>query len=509
MKGQLREHPLVELLQEISRAAIPGVLRVSRERVRAVVCFDAGEVVYAATNLRAHRLAFLLRQWGAVAPERLVAAGVDALGDEQACAALLSSGAVTPEELGALRQRQSVEALRPLLLWTDGDWAYDARPQLEQVTHAPVAVLQLLLEAARRLPEEFIAARLHGGDDLLTPASGLAEDQQLLPEEAFILSRLDAPVRLSELVAVGGLPEAQTLRAVYALTLCGLVRRERAPQALRVEVVAQARAAQAARPAARAADEPAVAETAQEAAAEVADARAEAEALFERAGAPTHYEVLGVGRNAPAVEIKRAYYALARRFHPDRFRREADDALLARIESAFTRVARAYEVLKEDKTRASYDMKIGREPAHATAPPSESPFRDGTARAQGEGGGADPTPDAEGLFRRGAAAHLRGDYEEAARLLGQAASISPGVARYRAHYGRALAQNRNTRRRAESELQTAVSAEPDNVEYRLMIAELYRDIGLRRRAEAELQHALKLSPAHAQARRLLQSLRQT
>ena len=113
MKGQLREHPLVELVREINAAGLSGVLRLARERVKAVVYFDAGEAVFATTNLRAHRLTFLLRQWGAVAPERLLEAGVDALSDEQAGAALVSAGAVTAEELAALLRR--LRAVRPCL----------------------------------------------------------------------------------------------------------------------------------------------------------------------------------------------------------------------------------------------------------------------------------------------------------------------------------------------------------------------------------------------------------
>lgn len=501
MKGQLSEHPLVELLQEITRGAAPGVLRVARERVRAVVCFDAGRVVFAASNLRAHRLGYLLRQWNALPAERLVAAGVDALSDEQAAAALLAAGAVTREELDALRQRQSVEALRPLLLWTDGEWVFDPRPQLEQVTHAPLDSATLLLEAARRLPGEFVARRLRDPADLLSPAAGLDSGQQLLPEEAFVLSRLDAPVKLSELLAFAGLPEAQTLRAVYALAACGLVRRGRAPEALPADLLESARAAhESARAAtAQSAAEASAQTAAQEAAQEEADPLAEVEALFAQAGAGTHYEVLGVGRRAPSAEIKRAYYALARRFHPDRFRRDADEALLARVEAAFARVARAYEVLKDDKLRATYDTRLAREPA-PSAPP--------TKEKRDAGPSAEQQAEAEALFRRGVAAQLRGEHQEAARLLGQAVALDPRRARYRAHYGRSLAHDRATRRKAEGELQAAVAAEPDNVEFRIMLAELYRDIGLRRRAESELEHALKLQPTNPQARRILQTLRQ-
>jgi molecular chaperone DnaJ len=61
-----------------------------------------------------------------------------------------------------------------------------------------------------------------------------------------------------------------------------------------------------------------------------------------------YYEVLGVGRNASADEIRRAYRRLAREHHPDINR--ADGA-----EERFKEINEAYEVLSDDNRRAAYD----------------------------------------------------------------------------------------------------------------------------------------------------------
>ena len=521
MKGQLREHPLVELVREINAAGLSGVVRLARERVKAAVYFDAGEAVFAATNLRAHRLSFLLRQWGAVAPERLLEAGVDALSDEQAGAALVSAGALTAEELGALRLRQSGEALRPPLLWTDGEWAFDPRARLPGVAHAPLSAGQMLLEAARRLPAEFVAARFPDRGESVSRPGQLSADLPLQPEEGFVLSRLDAPVRVSELAAMTGLPEEQTLRALYTLFLYGLLRRERAPVAFDPGLVAQALAAQAAEPKESAPPVSAAQPAEESAAEEEADPLAALDTLFARAAAHTHYEVLGVGRSVPPAEIKSAYYALARRFHPDRFSREADAELLSRIESAFARVAKAYDVLSESKARAAYDLRLGRTPDSSGGGQQQQQREQkpdagagGGAATTGAGvpgktaGAGDVPAGAEEKFRLGQEALRQNDYEAAARLLGEATMLAPQQARYRAFHGRALAHNRRTRRLAETELQAAIALEPRAADYRVMLGELYRDIGLRRRAEEELGRALTLDPAHADARRLLRSLRE-
>jgi molecular chaperone DnaJ len=62
-----------------------------------------------------------------------------------------------------------------------------------------------------------------------------------------------------------------------------------------------------------------------------------------------HYEVLGVGRDAPADEIKRAYRRLAREQHPDT--NPGDPGAEARFKEATA----AYEALSDPQRRARYD----------------------------------------------------------------------------------------------------------------------------------------------------------
>jgi curved DNA-binding protein len=63
-----------------------------------------------------------------------------------------------------------------------------------------------------------------------------------------------------------------------------------------------------------------------------------------------YYKILGVARNAPANEIKRAYRKLARELHPDV--NPGDKAAEAR----FKDINEAYEVLGDPEKRARYDQ---------------------------------------------------------------------------------------------------------------------------------------------------------
>ena len=62
-----------------------------------------------------------------------------------------------------------------------------------------------------------------------------------------------------------------------------------------------------------------------------------------------YYEVLGVERNASEADIKKAYWDLARKYHPDV---NPDDSS---AESKFKEINEAYQVLSDEEKRARYD----------------------------------------------------------------------------------------------------------------------------------------------------------
>ena len=476
MEGQLAKNPLAELIAEINVSQISGALRLNHDRIKVAIYFENDTLVFASSNLKSHRLANFLRRSINVDSGQ-VPELPKAETDEELADIIIQRGILTSNALDTIRQNQVSEVLRIALLWTDGTWNFDPRVRLASEVRVDVDANGLLLECARHLPSGFVRARFANVTGLFEAAESNGKGD-LLPEEAFVLSRAYAPATLAELLAISGLDEEQTLRAIYGLLLAGYVShsdRRRALATIRRQPASSTHVATAAK----------------RLNTNAADVLNDLKAFFARLErANDYYEVLDVGRMTSAEEIRDAYHELARNYHPDRFHQN-DPGVRARADAAFARIAQAYETLSDELLRASYDKRL--ESGQATRVKAE-PAHSGLSKA-------------ETLFQKGRASRQQGRSAEALRFLSEAAMVEPRTARYRAEYGQALSEEPNNRRLAESELRAAIALEPGNPSYRVILAELYQQNGLRRRAQSELERALAVDPTNQTIGALLTKLK--
>ncbi|XP_022225451.1 protein tumorous imaginal discs, mitochondrial isoform X2 [Drosophila obscura] len=115
--------------------------------------------------------------------------------------------------------------------------------------------------------------------------------------------------------------------------------------------------------------------------------------------AKDYYTTLGVAKNASGKDIKKAYYQLAKKYHPDTNKEDPDAG------RKFQEVSEAYEVLSDDQKRREYDTY---------GQTAENMSRQGGGFGAGAAGGAGPfgpegfsqswqfrsTIDPEELFRK-------------------------------------------------------------------------------------------------------------
>jgi curved DNA-binding protein CbpA len=503
MNGNLSENPLTELVREVSHKKISGRLQLQREKAKLAIYFQSGSLIFTACNLQDLRLGAYLVKHAYITADDLRSAG--AVKDFELARALVSSGRISKDQADELHRKLVEDIFRVGLLWIDATWEFDSLSQLNEEVDFKIDVPALLLEATRRLPAEFISTRFRNPDELFIAVTDPANSVSLTPVEGFLLSRIDTPTSMNDLQVVSGLSESEVQRSIYSLAVIDMVNRESWKEAFRSlskELAKPAKPitiAKKVEPVATV-QPPSVAEETPET----------VESFLQRlANAHSHYEVLNVSPDTVVSDLKNAYYNLARKYHPDRFR-NSERSLVAQIESAFARITQAYDTLRDPKLRSSYDSKLNAQ-ARASrvaqaAPKGATTESSSTTKGSNDQSNVTLAQHAEAQFKEGFAALELGQRNVALGLLGAAARAVPTESRYRAYYGRALALNEGTRRLAEAELQAALKLEPNNAEYRIMLAELYRDLGFKVRARSEAVRAIASDPNNRKARDLLETL---
>ncbi|KAH7730427.1 DnaJ domain containing protein [Aphelenchoides avenae] len=85
----------------------------------------------------------------------------------------------------------------------------------------------------------------------------------------------------------------------------------------------------------------------------------------------SYYDVLGVQKNATQQDIKKAFYSLAKRYHPDVVGSNKESA------AKFIEIQNAYDVLRDDAKRRDYDAGMSSPFGSAYGQTSSGPYQSG------------------------------------------------------------------------------------------------------------------------------------
>lgn len=505
LQGNFLTHPFAELAAEISQSRLTGSLRVADKQKKCVVYFKSGVIVFAVSNARSARLFDILLRRGKLKKEDL-AQVPNFANDFEFSVFLQEKNFLTKQECDAMFRDQIEGIIVDLLTWTSGDWTFSSLARIRDGLAYPIETTRLLVDYGRTLHQDKMLLRFRSLDEEFERSDLTEEGRELTPEEAFVLSRSnDGALTAHDIVSVAGMSEAKALQVIYSLWLGGLLwRKDWQPAFSQGSVTAMRSAKLELRQEAKmpglptkpvAEEKPVKPEAGGPE--KTAEPSISVEDYLTRVeSAVTHYDVLGVETKADTEELKRAYFSLARMFHPDRYHAQGGD-LLHRVQNAFTMLAQAHETLKTPESRDVYDYRMRKELADRER--RESAGKVGNASLQAE--------QAAENFERGFSLLMDLKHEDALPFMARAVHFAPKNARYHAYFGKTLSADAKQRHKAESELQAAVKLDPDNPTYRIMLAEFFIQNNLMKRAEGELNRLLAIFPSNREARQLLESLK--
>ncbi|MBN2207380.1 MAG: DnaJ domain-containing protein, partial [Candidatus Aminicenantes bacterium] len=202
----------------------------------------------------------------------------------------------------------------------------------------------------------------------------------------------------------------------------------------------------------------------------------------ERLDTQNYYEFFRVDKGASEEEIKKAYFQMARKCHPDRFGRSLTPDVKAQVDDVFDQVTKAYRTLTDRDARFEYDQKL-------------------SAGRQEDTGGQAKKADIK--FRQGKTLYNQGRYEEAVILLEQAVRLASHKGDYFLLLGMAEAKIPAFTKKAEQDFLKAIELEPWNPEGLVALGVLYKKEGLTAKARRQFERALALDADHEIASREL------
>ncbi|HEV8631852.1 MAG TPA: DnaJ domain-containing protein [Thermoanaerobaculia bacterium] len=217
--------------------------------------------------------------------------------------------------------------------------------------------------------------------------------------------------------------------------------------------------------------------------------RAEIGRLLPRAGAASHYELLGISVGAAADEVHRAFTALARRVHPSLAERLNLPPPVLRL--LFEHAVQAYLVLSDPDRRRAYDRDNRERPE--LAPRSDEELaevrRDMARKAYQR---------ARGLFKAE-------QYHYVVELMRDAVQWDPRPETY-ALLGEALAKNPRWQQEGLEQLQQAIRLSPREGVYRLKLAQVLEEMQRPEEAAVEYRAVLEKVPNQPDAVAALERL---
>jgi tetratricopeptide (TPR) repeat protein len=545
MQGNLAGRSPADVLSEIQRRKASGLLRLQHGTAARQLFIDAGVMIrFAASTHPSDSMRTLFRDRGGVSDQQLQEASTAKTPEELLGTTLARLGFLTKQSLIELTQEHIRRVTHGALLQKEGTFEFQqgGLPFREQLDSG-LSLAQLLLEWARDIADiGWLRQRLGSLESAIRLSSQPPEGYQsvpLNPAEGYTMSRVDGTATLREICIVSPMGEETTLRALFGLTMAGILEVPGAPLsgAQQASVPAASAPPAGSPPAASAAGRPVapasgapnrpssavrrlrpsgvrrptggvlpnrapgnggaprpqramparkvtnISERVRPATAP--EVEQEMLARYEKLNESDLYSVLGVLQSSTNDDIRRAYYGLAKQFHPDKFTREE---VKAKAEKAFAHITQAYSTLGNAEARTKYNEDL------ALRSSSESQKT------------VDAADIANMNFKAGKAHFDSGRYAESLSFFQNACEQAPKRAEYWRYLGLTQSKNPRWKKDAADSFQKAIDIDPTHADTYAQLGALFARGRLVSKARDMYQKALQWDPEQALAREGLAAL---
>ena len=220
----------------------------------------------------------------------------------------------------------------------------------------------------------------------------------------------------------------------------------------------------------------------------------------------THYQFFGVERDAEGGAIKKSYFMLSKRYHPDKHFRKEIGPFKQHLEKVFQKITRAYRTLSDESKREEYDRELAEREATGPTPMNQpSTVRmahesaNGSRPTLGKKSGEEKRSAAFAkLVRKAEKLRQEDEYVAAADSYRKALSLKQDL-KVAIQAARVLLKAGVQIDQAELFARAALRIDQENTEARLLLGRALEKLGKPEKARDQYEQLLEIQPDHDKA----------
>ncbi|MDA8242359.1 MAG: DnaJ domain-containing protein [Nitrospiraceae bacterium] len=484
LTGSIKDVSLVKLLVFLNRNRKTGTLSLKTPVFTKKIYIHAGDAIFASSTYEDDRLGEMLLKADKITVEQYDRS-VEVLkrSKKRQGAILVELGYLTPKDLFWGVKYQVKEIIHSMFLIEDAEYEFmEGKIPNQEVITLKMSMANLIYDGVKKI-ENWTRIRNEMPDTdsvfrLSRDPLSLFQGIELSSQDKKILSLIDGRRTIREVIENSWMGSFEALKILYVLWSIGIIE----------QATAIPEEAAVAKHAKEQQEEPVTLQ-------DILSPLSEEEALVKRVDSIypqldslSMYELLDAGPDGDAETIKRNYYRLAKEFHPDRYFAVTDESVKSKLTEIFDAITKAYNVLKDEKTREEYFRSLG----------------------TGKRKEAEPAEDvrAEDQFRRGVEEFKKGNFWGAVENFKWATKLMPRSAQYWSYLSLAFSRMPGRLKDAEEALLTAVKIEPFNPDHYANLGLVYMKAGIKKRACSNFEKALRIDPSNEKAKKGLEQTKE-
>jgi len=460
-------------LQQLYREKVTGLLHLHRGEAKKIIYIKGGYPIFARSNVLSECLGRMLVKEGVITQvdcdqsvERSSESG------RLQGTVLIEMGLLTPQDVQKALIRQVTNKLLSTFAWRSGTHQFvPGKDFKKNVTSIKLTPAALIMQGVNLYwtPKQLDDFLYPFSEDYLKQASNPQyrfQDIELSKRGEAIFKSCLGVKTLENILEQHPLARREVQRVLAALMISEMLERSTVPELGAVDAI------------------PGSTET------DIIDEKLRRKILddYKRIMDSDYFEALGLGRQCGPGEARKAYYQMAKEYHPDRFLGSGlSSEMSSKINEMFQYMTQAYTVLSDADSCSGYLEELVNGPKKSID--------------------INQVIEAETCYQEGVALLKVRRYKAAAKSLQRAIELSPQESEYMTYFSLALFKSAPEQTKVQNQaMEVLLASREINPSFdltHLYLGQVYQSLGKERQAEKSFEMAVQANPDCTEALREL------